>query len=106
MSNVIPWIRFYLDDWVSGTGGMTPEQKGIYLTLLIRMYDKKSPVKEDFKTLARVCNCTEKKLATVVDYLIKNDKLIQTDEGLWNLRVEEELKEAAFIQEQEGNYVD
>ncbi|OPB29623.1 YdaU family protein [Bartonella sp. WD12.1] len=99
MSTKMPWIRFYLDDWTSGTGGMTPEQRGIYIMLLIRMYDKKSPVKEDFKTLARICNCTQKKFTTVVDYLIKNDKLIQTDEGLWNLRVEEELKDFTDKQE-------
>ncbi|WP_343358278.1 YdaU family protein [Bartonella schoenbuchensis] len=100
MSNVMPWIRFYLDDWASGTDGMTPEQRGIYIMLLIRMYDKKSPVKEDFKTLSRVCNCTEKKFTTVVDYLMKNNKLIQTtDKGLWNLRVEEELKDFTDKQE-------
>ncbi|WP_236824104.1 YdaU family protein [Bartonella sp. WD16.2] len=39
---------------------MTLGQRGAYITLLIRMYDKKSPVKEDFKTLACACNCTEK----------------------------------------------
>ncbi len=100
----MPWVRFYLYDWISGTNGMTLEQRGAYMTLLVLMYEKKAPLKTDFETLARACNCSQKKFAAIVEYLIKNDKLIQKDDGLWNTRVEKELKEAAFTQEQEGNY--
>ncbi|WP_273789904.1 YdaU family protein [Bartonella sp. ML70XJBT] len=104
MSNAMPWIRFHLYDWISGTNGMTSKQRGVYIRLLVRMYDKKAPIKEDFETLARVCNCSQKKFATIVEYLMRNNKLVETDDGLWNTRVEKELKEAAFTQEQEGNY--
>ncbi|WP_455466423.1 YdaU family protein [Bartonella sp. B39] len=93
MSNAMPWIRFHLYDWISGTDGMTLEQRGAYMTLLVRMYDKKAPIKEDFETLARACNCSQKKFATLVEYLMRNDKLVETDNGLWNMRVEEELKD-------------
>lgn len=91
----MPWIRFHLYDWISGTDGMTLEQRGAYMTLLVRMYDKKAPIKTDFQTLARICHCSQKKFATIVEYLMKNDKLIETDDGLWNTRVEEELKDFA-----------
>ncbi|WP_139413102.1 DUF1376 domain-containing protein [Bartonella mastomydis] len=93
MSNGMPWIRFNLYDWISGTNGMTSEQRGIYITLLVLMYEKKAPLKTDFQTLARVCHCSQKKFSTTVEYLIRNDKLIETDDGLWNTRVEEELKD-------------
>ncbi|UNF52998.1 YdaU family protein [Bartonella krasnovii] len=53
-------IRFHLYDWISGTDGMTLEQRGAYMTLLVRMYDKKAPIKEDFETLSRACNCSQK----------------------------------------------
>ncbi len=89
----MPWIRFHLYDWISGTNGMTSEQRGIYITLLVLMYEKKAPLKTDFQTLARVCHCSQKKFSTTVEYLIRNDKLIETDDGLWNTRVEEELKD-------------
>ncbi|WP_273756929.1 YdaU family protein [Bartonella sp. MM73XJBT] len=92
MSNTMPWIRFHLYDWISGTNGMTSEQRGVYITLLVCMYEKKEPLKTDFQTLARVCHCSQKKFAAIVEYLIRNDKLIETDSGLWNTRVEEELK--------------
>ncbi|WP_375672218.1 MULTISPECIES: YdaU family protein, partial [unclassified Bartonella] len=95
MSNGMPWIRFHLYDWISGTDGMTLEQRGVYITLLVRMYDKKAPIKEDFETLARACNCSQKKFATIVEYLMRNDKLVEIDGGLWNTRVEEELKDFA-----------
>ncbi|UNF41206.1 YdaU family protein [Bartonella krasnovii] len=95
MSNGMPWIRFHLYDWISGTDGMTLEQRGAYMTLLVRMYDKKAPIKEDFETLSRACNCSQKKFATIVEYLMRNDKLIEIDGGLWNTRVEEELKDFA-----------
>ncbi|OPB32140.1 hypothetical protein BAR153v2_011070 [Bartonella sp. AR 15-3] len=93
MSNAMPWIRFHLDDWISSTDGMTLEQRGVYITLLVRMYDKKTPIREDFGTLARVCNCSQKKFAAIVEYLMRNDKLIETDDGLWNMRGEEELRD-------------
>ncbi|WP_375646613.1 YdaU family protein [Bartonella sp. TT29SHDZB] len=95
MSNAMPWIRFHLYDWISGTDGMTLEQRGAYMTLLVRMYDKKAPIKEDFETLARACNCSQKKFAAIVEYLMRNDKLVETDNGLWNTRVEEELNDFA-----------
>ncbi|WP_375620562.1 YdaU family protein, partial [Bartonella sp. TS25HLJMH] len=95
MSNGMPWIRFHLYDWISGTDGMTLEQRGAYMTLLVRMYDKKAPIKEDFETLARACNCSQKKFAAIVEYLMRNDKLVETDNGLWNTRVEEELNDFA-----------
>ncbi len=91
----MPWIRFHLYDWISGTDGMTLEQRGVYITLLVRMYDKKAPIKTDFETLARACNCSQKKFATIVEYLIRDNKLIEIDGGLWNARVEEELKDFA-----------
>ncbi|WP_375694694.1 DUF1376 domain-containing protein, partial [Bartonella sp. AC158YNML] len=69
--------------------------RGAYMTLLVRMYDKKAPIKEDFETLSRACNCSRKKFATIVEYLMRNDKVIETDNGLWNTRVEEELNDFA-----------
>ncbi|UJM33107.1 YdaU family protein [Bartonella henselae] len=95
MSNAMPWVRFYLYDWISGTNGMTSEQRGVYITLLVCMYEKKEPLKTDFETLARVCHCSQKKFAAIVEYLMRNDKLIEIDGGLWNTRVEEELKDFA-----------
>ncbi|WP_375640817.1 DUF1376 domain-containing protein [Bartonella sp. AA168HLJHH] len=93
MSNGMPWIRFHLYDWISGTNGMTSEQRGVYITLLVCMYEKKEPLKTDFQTLARVCHCSQKKFAAIVEYLMRNNKLVETDNGLWNTRVEEELKD-------------
>ncbi|WP_375632882.1 YdaU family protein, partial [Bartonella sp. AA74HLJMH] len=93
MSNAMPWIRFHLYDWISGTNGMTSEQRGVYITLLVYMYEKKEPLKTDFQTLARVCHCSQKKFAAIVEYLMRNNKLVETDNGLWNTRVEEELKD-------------
>ncbi|WP_375637122.1 YdaU family protein, partial [Bartonella sp. AP152HLJHH] len=95
MSNGMPWIRFHLYDWISGTNGMTSEQRGVYITLLVYMYEKKEPLKTDFQTLARVCHCSQKKFAAIVEYLMRNDKLVETDNGLWNTRVEEELNDFA-----------
>ncbi len=91
----MPWIRFHLYDWISGTNGMTSEQRGVYITLLVCMYEKKEPLKTDFQTLARVCHCSQKKFAAIVEYLMRNNKLVETDNGLWNTRVEEELNDFA-----------
>ncbi|VEJ45997.1 DUF1376 domain-containing protein [Bartonella vinsonii] len=59
------------------------------------MYEKKEPLKTDFQTLARVCHCSQKKFAAIVEYLMRNNKLVETDNGLWNTRVEEELNDFA-----------
>ncbi len=59
------------------------------------MYEKKEPLKTDFQTLARACNCSQKKFEAIVEYLMINNKLVETDNGLWNTRVEEELNDFA-----------
>ncbi|WP_051018507.1 DUF1376 domain-containing protein [Bartonella queenslandensis] len=89
----LPWIKFYLYDWISDTYEMTPEQRGIYLTLLLRMYDKKEPLTDDFAMLSRFCNCSTRKFGNVVEYLIKIGKVTKTDDGsLWKPELEKDLK--------------
>ncbi|WP_019224037.1 DUF1376 domain-containing protein [Bartonella rattaustraliani] len=93
MSIKLPWIRFYPHDWISDTYEMTPEQRGIYLPLLLRMHDKKAPLKDDFRMLSRFCNCSTRKFSGVVEYLITSGRLIKTDAGgLWSSEVEKEVK--------------
>ncbi|WP_375649475.1 DUF1376 domain-containing protein [Bartonella sp. MU70NMGDW] len=51
MSNAIPWIRFHMYDWINGTDGMTLEQRDAYMTLLVRIYDKKHQLKKNLERL-------------------------------------------------------
>ncbi len=56
------------------------------------MYDKKHQLKKTLKRLYAL-KLLAKKFATLVEHLIRNDKLIEKDNGLSNTRVEEELKD-------------
>lgn len=87
----MPWIRFFPSDWLAGTRGMTAAETGIYITLIATMYERKEPIPEDHKRLARLCGATVSTFRQVIDALTLDDKIQRTESGLWNERVEKEI---------------
>ena len=74
-----PAFLFYPNDWIGGTMGMTFEQKGAYMELLMLQFNRG--------------HMTEHMIGHTVGLLWDGvkDKFIQDDGGLWyNVRLEEE----------------
>lgn len=85
-----PWIKFYPSDWLTGTRGMTAAETGVYITLIALMYEKGAPL-QNTAALARTCGCTAPLFRRVLDALIEQEKITETEGLLFNDRVEKEL---------------
>jgi uncharacterized protein YdaU (DUF1376 family) len=88
-----PAFLFYPNDYLGGTMGMTFEEKGAYLELLMLQFNRG--------------HMTEHMIGHTVGKLWKNikDKFIQDPTGLWyNVRLDEEKsKRMAFTQSRRNN---
>lgn len=91
MTNM-PWFQFYASDWLAGTRGLSAVETGIYITMIASMYDKGSPLPNDPDRLARLCGATAKQFKPAMERLIEEGKICIVDGGVWNSRVEDELK--------------
>ena len=88
-----PAFLFYPNDYLGGTMGMTFEEKGAYIDLLMLQFNRG--------------HMTEHMIGHTVGQLWKNikDKFIQDPSGLWyNVRLDEEKsKRMAFTQSRRNN---
>ncbi|WP_370931919.1 DUF1376 domain-containing protein [Bartonella sp. DGB1] len=90
--NNIPWVSFYPEQWLAGTSGMTPFERGIYITLIMLMYNKKEPIALNVKKLSRICGASIEEFSEALEELINDNKIIQLEDGsLWNNKVSKEL---------------
>ena len=85
-----PWVRFFPSDWLAGTRGLSAIESGVYITLVALMYERGGPLTENRGRLARVCGTSNKRFEMALSALIGHGKIIETDLGLWNDRVEKE----------------
>ena len=90
--NKLPYVRFYMSDWLSATRGMKANEIGIYFTLIALMYERGEPIQEHYGRLARQCGCTPSVCESVVSMLVEDGKIIKVVGGLWNKRVQKEFE--------------
>jgi uncharacterized protein YdaU (DUF1376 family) len=86
----MPWVRFFPSDWLGGTRGMSAAETGIYITLIATMYERCEPVPEDHQRLARLCGSPYTRFVAALENLIAEGKILRTERGLWNERVQKE----------------
>ncbi len=86
-------VAFYPSDWLSGTRGMSDAETGVYITLIAKMYEMAGPIERDDNRLSRLCGCKSKSsFLKSLEYLIAEGKIVETKDGLFNERVEKEIK--------------
>lgn len=87
------WFRFFPSDWLGGTRGLTDRQTGVYISLIAMMYDHREPLRDDAEWLARMCGSPNAaSFRKVLQTLLDEGKIIRTDVGLWNERVQGEIE--------------
>ncbi|WP_330168909.1 DUF1376 domain-containing protein [Bartonella grahamii] len=92
MSIKLPWTRLFSSQWIVDVSGMSIVEKGLYMTLVLYMYEERRPIIEDAPKLARWAGCSVRVLKNTLDILLRDEKIIRLEDGrLWSLRVEEEL---------------
>lgn len=87
-----PFIAFYPSDWLAGTRGLSAAETGVYITLIAMMYEREAPLDRDETRLARLCGIPAPGFSRALSVLIDEGKILVTDAGLWNARVELECK--------------
>ena len=86
-----PFIKFYPSDFLGGTSGLSPAERGVYMTLLCLMYEQDGPIPRDDGRLARRCGSPKAAFIRAVECLIDEGKLTEVDGMLSNNRVEKAI---------------
>ena len=87
-------VDFYADDWLAGTMELTPEQRGVFITLCAIYFSKQGRVAENDRLLAGMCNLSVRKWRTLKAELISLGKIAFIDGLLFQERAEIELVNA------------
>lgn len=87
-----PYVRFFASDWLGGTRGMKAVEIGVYITLIALMYERREPLPDEPKKLARQCGCDERSFTKILASLIEDRKIVRSEGGLWNDRVQREFE--------------
>lgn len=90
-----PWYKRYGSDFITGTIGMTLEEKGAYSILLDLIYDRQGPVPDEPRTIAGICGCSVRKWNTIRARLIDLGKIYAHDGMISNKRADKEVKKGA-----------
>lgn len=85
-----PWYKRYPADFIAGTLELTLEEKGAYSICLDLMYDRRGPIPDDPKWIARVCGCSTRRWNQIREKLISGGKLTSENGFLRNDRVEKQ----------------
>lgn len=81
-----PFIKFYASDFLGGTSGLSPAERGVYITLLCLMYEENGPIERHDGRLSRRCGAPKAAFVRILESLIAEKKIIPEGEYLFNSR--------------------
>lgn len=90
-----PFIKFYPSDFLGGTSGLSPAERGVYITLLCLMYEVDGPVLRDDARLSRRCGAPKTAFKRILDALVLEGKIIEDGGFLTNARAEKSIADRA-----------
>ena len=62
-------VDFYPHEWLTLTGHMTPEQRGIFIQICSLIYANRKPIPDDPAHIARVSNCSTRAARSIISQL-------------------------------------
>ncbi|WP_273782889.1 DUF1376 domain-containing protein [Bartonella sp. ML69XJBT] len=93
MTNKLPWVRNFYQEWIMDFAGTDATEKATYSTLTAFMYRAEEPIYDDTSVLARAVGCSIQAFKKSLEKLIRKKLILQLENGnLWSAQVEEELK--------------
>lgn len=84
-------VRWYGDDFLAGCFDLTPEQRGVYITIISQMISEGGPIDDDDTRNARMSNCHPRTFRRIKAELIQAGKLHLTGDKLGQKRVQQDL---------------
>jgi outer membrane biosynthesis protein TonB len=89
-----PYIRFFGDDWLSGTQSLTLEERGVLITLVAMTATAGEAPAYDVERLARRLGCTRAKTIKLMNALCETGKITIEDGRIYQPRALKETKKA------------
>ncbi len=84
-------IDFYPQDWLIDTARLTPEERGIYIQIVMMIYANRGPIPNDEKHLANLCGCSTRLVRSIVNALAGKGFVQLSDGKIGQKRAENEL---------------
>lgn len=69
------WFRFFIDQWVASTYGWKPNDRVVYLEIIVDLYDHDGNLHLNKETMARRCGLRPSSFQKSLDWLVSNGKL-------------------------------
>ena len=88
-----PFIKFYPSDFLAGASGLSPSERGVYITLLCLIYEKDGAIQRDDARLSRQCGAPKAAFVRILAALISEGKITEVDGMLSNRRAEKALSD-------------
>lgn len=86
-----PFIKFYPSNFLGGTSGLSPAERGVYITLLCLMYEEDGPIERHDARLSRRCGAPKAAFQRILEALIDEGKIVERDGLLSNRRAEKAI---------------
>jgi uncharacterized protein YdaU (DUF1376 family) len=95
--NFIPYFKFYPADFMNGVRGLTPQEVGVYIMLLCRIYEENGPIEKHELRLATYCAMRPPTFRKVLKQLLELGKLNDLDGFLSSDRADDEMLKRAEV---------
>ena len=86
-----PFIKFYPSDFLAGTSGLSPAERGVYITILCLIYEADGGIARDDARLSRRCGMPKAAFKRTIEALLDEGKLIEDAGVLSNKRAEKAI---------------
>jgi len=77
------FMTLWTDDWIAGTHPLTPEEKGVLITLVCHFTNKDRVIQDHDIYNARLCNMTTRAFKRVKKTLVEGDYLEVREGHIW-----------------------
>lgn len=84
-------IDFYFDDFLSGVTYLSPEERGVYMTLCALFWSRQGALPDNDQANARACNTSTRSYRRIKDALVDSGKLQVRDGMISQRRAADEL---------------
>jgi uncharacterized protein YdaU (DUF1376 family) len=88
----IPYFSFYPADFMNGMRGLNPQEVGILIMLLCRIYEENGPIEYHVSRLATYCGTRDAAFVKIVERLIDLGKFNLSEDRLSNIRAGAEIQ--------------
>lgn len=96
-------IDFYPQDWLIDTARLTPEERGIFVQIVMMIYSNRGPIPSDEKHLANICNCSTRLVRAIVNQLVDKGFIQLSGGKISQKRTESELNKKRSHLESSSN---